>query len=139
MQRRKGYNPKRKFVSVESLAMVDCAGLARDAKYGGNSEHKLSPGDYGLMPPARPRPGKTLCDGAVTRAEAERLLKSGLTKGMISKQQRSGWPQNVWAVSDQSEVFEAQLENSEQGIYHGYPMPIDDDFRRAILAEWAQR
>jgi hypothetical protein len=140
MQRRRGYNPKRKIASKESLVSVNCAGLARRAAYGGNPEHKRSPGDFDLMPPVNPRPGKTLCDATspVAKVDAKRLLRSGLRKGMISEQWRGGWPKNVWAV-DREEAFEAQLENSDQGMYHGYPMPIDDDFRKIVLIEWAQR
>jgi hypothetical protein len=31
------------------------------------------------------------------------------------------------------------LENSEQGVYHGYAMPAADDFRDVILSEWDGR
>lgn len=58
---------------------------------------------------------------------------------MVSVRQVQGWPQNVWAVGDDGEVFEAQLENAVQGIYHGYPIPVDDDFRERVLNEWTQR
>jgi hypothetical protein len=34
---------------------------------------------------------------------------------------------------------EAQLENAERGIYHGYPMPVSDPFRREVLARWGER
>src|SRR4051794_5366607 len=112
---------------MELLASVDCVDLASRAEYGGNPEHKRSPADFGLTPPVSPRPGKTLCDGAgqVAKADAERLLRAGLKKDMLSEQRRSGWPKNVWAVHE-GQAFEAQLENSDQGVYHGYPMPIDD-------------
>jgi len=58
---------------------------------------------------------------------------------MISVQRRNGWPQNIWAVHAGIEVFEAQLENSAQGTYHGYPMPADDDFQAAVVKEWERR
>jgi len=94
----------------------------------GNPEHKKNPGDYGLSPPATPRPGKTLCDaaGPISKAEAERLLRSEIGKGMLSHCEHDQWPKNVWAVSQSGGVFEAQLENAGQGVYHGYPMPADD-------------
>jgi len=97
--------------------------------------------DYGLEPPASPRPGKTLCDaaGQVAQAESEQLLREGFAKGMVSVQRRNGWPQNVWAVSAAGVAFEAQLENHDQGIYHGYPLQFDDDLRVKILEEWNRR
>lgn len=113
---------------------------AQTAAYGGNPEHKKRPGDYGLNPPASPRPGKTLCDAdrPLLKAEAECLLREGFRKGMISEQVRNDWPQNVWAVSE-GQVYEAQLENSDQGAYHGYPMQSDDDFRTLVMEEWSKR
>ncbi len=75
--------------------------LAQRTCYGGNPEHKRHPGDYGLTPPSNPRPGKTLCDAfeRILQVEAERLLAEGIKKGMVSIQQRNGWPQNVWAAA----------------------------------------
>lgn len=75
----------------------------------------------------------------ILKAEAERLLAEGIKKGMVSIQQRNGWPQNVWAVSSTDMVLEAQLENQDQGVYHGYPLPRDDDFREKVLEEWRRR
>jgi hypothetical protein len=57
---------------------------------------------------------------------------------MVSVQSRDAWPQNVWSVLE-GEAYEAQLENREVGVYHGYPMPSDDDFRHLILLEWGRR
>lgn len=53
---------------------------------------------------------------------------------MFSAQERNGWPQNVWAVTDKGEPLEAQLEGD--GIYHGYPMAEADPFRDKILERW---
>ncbi|MBN2497984.1 MAG: hypothetical protein JXR96_25545 [Deltaproteobacteria bacterium] len=112
-----------------------------EARYGGNPEHKTRPGDYGLTPPCNPRPGKTLCDEDrdFLKSEAIALLKRGFRRGMVSVQERNGWPQNVWALSDEGEAFEAQLENQMTGTYHGYPMPEEDDFRSAVIEEWRRR
>jgi hypothetical protein len=112
--------------------------FARHARYGGNPEHKRNPGDFGLDPPSSPRPGKTLCDVVEihNRATALALLRTGLRKGLFSVQERSGWPQNVWAVTGDGEPLEAQLEG--EGVYHGYPMPQDDPFREDVLARWNQ-
>jgi len=112
--------------------------FSKQARYGGNPEHKRNPGDFGLDPPSFPRPGKTLCDDVEihTRADALALLRTGLMRGLFSVQERSGWPQNVWAVTRAGEPLEAQLEG--EGVYHGYPMPQDDPFREDVLARWNQ-
>lgn len=141
MKRRSGYNPKRRIAPADAFTAEERKALSMSATYGGNPKHKRSPGDYGLTPPAAPRPGKTLCDGArnILKAEAADLLRSGLLKGMCSKTNPSQWPQNVWSVSADGEVFEAQLENATRGTYHGYPMPEDDEFRNVVTREWARR
>jgi hypothetical protein len=107
--------------------------------YGGNPEHKRNPGDFGLDPPSYPRLGKTLCDAIhiSTRAEAMELLLEGLSRGLFSAQARGLWPQNVWAVTDDGQPLEAQLEGD--GRYHGYPMPENDPFREEVLTRWEQK
>lgn len=113
---------------------------AKSFGYGGNPEHKTRPGDYDLTPPAAARPGKTLCDAErdLLKAEALRLLRSGVQRGMVSEAGSGGWPQNVWTVAG-GVAYEAQLENEGQGTYHGYPMPLDDPFLPMVLGEWASR
>ena len=95
--------------------------MADQARYGGNPEHKRTPGDFGLTPPSLPRQGKTLCDSVriFARDAAASLLKEGLRRGLVSVQERGGWPQNVWAVTPDGVPLEAQREGD--GIYHGYP------------------
>lgn len=86
-------------------------------------------------------PGKTLCDveGEFLRDQALALLQEGLRRGLVSRQSCGDWPQNVWAVSEELEVFESRLENQATGTYHGYPMPAADDFRKRVLKEWELR
>lgn len=103
MKKRK-VNPKRRLRAdprgqVELLGVLSA--LSQRARYGGNPDHKRSPGDFGLTPPSNPRTSKSLCDdaGITTRAEAERLLRRGIELGLVSEQERGGWPQNVWAVA----------------------------------------
>lgn len=141
MRPRSGYNPKRKIAPQDAMTEEQRADLVRRSGYGGNPEHKRNPEDYDLTPPASPRPGKTLCDaaGRILKADAERLLANGIAKGMVSTRQLNGWPQNVWVVTDTGAAFESQLENQDQGVYHGYPMPTDDDFRETVLEEWKRR
>jgi len=49
---------------------------------------------------------------------------------------RGAYPQNIWSVTDEGEPLEAQLDNEEQGSYHGYPMPQSDPFRDQVLQAW---
>ena len=140
-KRAAAFNPKRKLAAADYWSPDERTSRADRAPYGGNPEHKRTPGDYGLTPPTSPRPGKMLCDAdrPLLKAEAERLSKEGLRKGMISQRGSPVWPQNVWAVSDEGQVFEAQLENEVQGIYHGYPLQSDDDFGVVVMYEWRKR
>ncbi len=140
MKEKQKFNPKRRIAPSNHWPAERLKSMAQKARYGGNPEHKSRPGDYKLTPPASPRPGKTLCDknGDFPKAKAEALLRAGFRKGMVSAQEWNGWPQNVWCVSN-GEVFEGQLENREKGTYHGYPMPLADDFRDVVLKEWARR
>lgn len=132
-------NHKRKVAALPDADLRESLGLlAGRARYTGNPVHKRNPGDFGLKPPALARPGKTLCDGAeiFTRVEAERLLKAGLTKGLVSVAWRDGWPQNVWAVSMNGMPVEAMLEDPIRGAYHGYPMAESDPLAEVVLERW---
>ena len=139
-QRRKTYNPKRQIHSVP-VSREDRAKLnivARNATYGGNPEHKRNPGDFHLTPPANWKPDKELCDriSVFQRTEATRLMRNGIRKGLVSIQQRNGWPQNIWSMTDSGEAIEAELENQEIGSYHGYPMSVNDPFRKEVIKRW---
>lgn len=133
--RRNSFNIKRKIRAQAGDTHI----LARRVSYGGNPEHKRNPGDFGLSPPAvHSRPDKSLCDdvGIFSRGVALRLLRAGIRKGLISVQDRDGWPQNIWAVTTDGVPLEAELENAGQGSYHGYPMPHDDPLRVQVLKQW---
>jgi hypothetical protein len=140
MKRGSGYNPKRRIARADHWSRGERDARAKAASYGGNPEHKLHPNDYGLHPPASPRPGKSLCDAekAFPKADAEHLLAEGLRRGLVSDRMRGDWPQNVWSVND-GVPFEAQLENPSSGVYHGYPMPAEDIFREIVIREWNAR
>ncbi|MEW6303832.1 MAG: hypothetical protein AB1705_10200 [Verrucomicrobiota bacterium] len=135
-EKRKAFNPKRRIAS--SIDRTQLEALANRVRYGGNPEHKRNPGDFGLTPPFLPRPDKTLCDlvGIFRRAEAERLLREGIRQGLVSQWGGAGFPQNVWAVTEEGFPLEAQLENAGNGTYHGYPMPEDDAFREQVIEKW---
>ena len=136
MKRRTAYNPKRQIRSAMDAPLIER--LVAQVSYGGNPEHKRNPGDFGLTPPTSPRPDKTLCDvvGLFSRSIALGHLQCGIRKGLISIQTRGNFPQNIWAVTDSGEPLEAQLENSDRGVYHGYPMPESDPFRDEVLQQW---
>lgn len=139
MRPRKSFNPKRRICGeTEAAARLAAFAAGKTPRYNGNPEHKRNPGDFGLDPPSSPRQSKTLCDAVqiYTRAEAEALVCNGLSKGLFSEQERGGWPQNIWAVTEAGEPLEAQLEGN--GVYHGYPMPEADPFRQEVLARWGQ-
>ncbi|ABM59883.1 hypothetical protein [Verminephrobacter eiseniae] len=138
-QRYTKFNPKRRLKACDAPELARLAQLAQRVNYGGNPEHKKNPGDFGLTPPADPRPGKSLCEsiGVFTRAEALDLLKHGLTKGLVSDRSVGDWPKNIWSVTAQGWPLEAQLENAENGVYHGYPMPDSDPFASEVAERWA--
>ncbi len=136
------FNPKRKLLTpAQAQARADeLLTLANRADYGGNPEHKKNPGDFGLTPPSDPRQGKSLCDVAkiFKRHEAKELLKAGLKYGLVSDRMTGEWPKNVWSVTDDGFAMEAQLENSDLGIYHGYPMPETDPLTQEVLRRWGR-
>ena len=103
MKQRTGFNPKRRLAPFDAKPAEIVNELASKAAYGGNPEHKSKPSDFGLTPPTNPRAGKTLCDKArdFSKSEAQELINCGFAKGMISLQERDGWPQNVRAVLDE--------------------------------------
>lgn len=133
------FNTKRRLKECDAAELARLADLARRVSYGGNPEHKKNPGDFGLTPPADPRPGKSLCDGigVFTRAEALGILRQGLARGLVSDRSVGEWPKNIWAVTAQGWPLEAQLENPVNGVYHGYPMPDSDPFASVIVQRWA--
>jgi hypothetical protein len=136
LARRQSFNPKRRL--ADALVQVDLETLASGVRYGGNPEHKRSPGNFGLTPPASPRRHKTLCDQAdiLDRAIALGLLQEGIRCGLVSDAAGARYPQNVWAVSAGGVPLEAQLENPGNGTYHGYPMPEEDPFREKVIEKW---
>jgi hypothetical protein len=140
MRSRRTPNPKRRIQPnpTTAEARLRLEDLATRMSYGGNPEHKRNPGDFGLQPPSYPRQGKSLCDEAAifTRAEALGLLRQGVRRGLISAQERQGWPQNVWAVAPNSTPLEAMLENPAIGAYHGYPMLEDDPLAEEVMERW---
>lgn len=134
------FNPKRRFLQPSAEELTRLCDLAETVAYGGNPEHKKNPGDFGLTPPSDPRRGKSLCDVAkiFSRAVAHGLLQEGLRRGLVSDRHDSGWPRNIWAVTEAGVPLEAQLENPVVGSYHGYPMPDSDPLASEVVKRWGQ-
>ena len=135
MKQRNGtYNTKRQLADLRYWPQERLQQIDQRLLYGENPEHKRNPGDFGLTPPSGTRIGEMLCDdvGLFHRQEALELLRSGVAAGLISERCVNGWPQNIWAVQD-GRVLEAQLEQSETGTYHGYPLQAEDPFAELVL------
>lgn len=132
------FNQKRRIKAFADGDARLLADLAAKVVYGGNPEHKMHPGDFGLTPPSGPRLGKSLCDGAgvLSHRTALQLLKLGLEKGLVSNRFVGPWPKNIWSVTESGMPMEAQLENSDKGMYHGYPMPENDPLASDVLSKW---
>jgi len=131
------FNKKRRFASPRpSQEALDK--LALQVGYGGNPAHKRHPGDFNLPPPSMPRDDKSLCDSiqVFQRAKALKLLRRGVKRGMISAWNGSGFPQNIWSMTEDGVPLEAQLENAGLGTYHGYPLEENDAFRESVIAQW---
>ena len=50
------FNNKRKIKKLTDVELQHCSELAEKVSYGGNPEHKMNPGDFGLTPPAAQGP-----------------------------------------------------------------------------------
>lgn len=138
---RRTNNPKRRLRSepLDPEQRQVLARLAGEVRYGGNNEHKRSAlNDFGLVPPARARPGKTLCDdvGITQRRVARRLLQMGLERGLVDSVWTEGWPKHVWAVSNEGIAVEAIRENAANGTYHGYPLQREDPLAEEVMRAW---
>ena len=116
--------------------------LREHAKYEGVSYHKRSPGDFGLTPPAAPRPDKTLCDeaGITQRDAAQGLLMRAIDGGLASETSGTKhFPKQLWVVDDAGQVFEAMYGGSATGMYHGYPIRREDPFFDEVTKAWERR
>jgi hypothetical protein len=92
------------------LSDAERAALRAKAAYEGCPHHERNPGDFGLIPPAAPRPDKTLCDEARIhqRAMADALFATAIDRGLVSEANTpDGFPKQLWVVDDNDQVFEA--------------------------------
>lgn len=136
MRRYNKFNPKRRIAVAGSLPQSELDRLAEEVTYSGNPEHKRSPGDFGLIPPASPRRAKTLCDicAVFRKDEALGLLREGLRRGSVSEVFIDGWPKQIWAITKSGIVLEAQRDGVR--CYHGYPLAPGDAFSESVVRVW---
>ena len=138
--KRQGNNPKRRLAEASTLNKEQLETLASRASYVGSGHHKRYPADYGLER-TNPRPNKSLCDltKVVCLEQAESLLASGIRAGMVSKLAKDGFPKFIWCVDDDETVYEAKTDPNSPGVYHGYPLELEDNLCAYLLAEWKER
>lgn len=139
---RQGNRPERRILPPEATSIALRDALKEGLRYGGSANHKLRPGDYGLVPTHNPRPSKSACDELrpVLLAEARTLFKRGIALGMISRLGEDGLPKYVWAVDRLGEVYEAKTKPGRNEPYHGYRLGDDERaMRRYVLDEWNKR
>lgn len=70
------------------------------------------------------------------RAIALQHLQEGIAHGLVSEVPEGGWPKNIWSMTENGTPLEAQLDNGEQGSYHGYPLLEDDPFADIVRRRW---
>lgn len=129
-------NPKRRLhPSPDDVRLQE---LAVSVSYGGHPHHKRSPGDFGLTPPASPRPNKSLCDGVgiFQRELATQYLVEGIRRGMVSPDADGGFPRHVWSLTDKGQVLEARCDDPVRGRYHGYPLEQSDPMADLVKETW---
>lgn len=134
--RRRRTNPKRRLHPSPLRERLE--ELEQSVSYGGHPHHKRSPGDFGLTPPASPRPNKSLCDGVgiFQRAEATQHLLEGIKRGAISADADQGFPRHIWSLTEDGRVLEARCDNFAIGQYHGYPLEPSDPMAELVIQRW---
>jgi len=133
---RNTFSPKRMFADSPPRSVLEQ--LCENVSYEGSPYHKKDPRRFRLPTPPQPRSDKSLCDEADVSIQSESdalaLLKEGISRGMISQQQKNGFPKHIWAVLG-GIPFEAILGNEVTGCYHGYPLRRDR-FGQQVLEKW---
>ncbi|WP_145923895.1 hypothetical protein [Pseudomonas citronellolis] len=115
------------------------AALSARVKYGAYSKHKYNPSAYKLTPYAGMDVERTYCDahahfGKGDSHRIKDLLKRGVMLGLWSDQKDGDVPSLLWTVDETGWIFELRITNSDQALYHGYPLLPEDAFARHILA-----
>lgn len=131
------YRRKKKDVIDEWPAgLPDPDTLIQRIRYVGSAEHKDYPsfaGDPAL------RSDASRCDPAITRDQAESVLKKAIRLRCVSPQQENGFPRYAWGWLD-GRLYQARLINREQGHYKAWPIEdIEapaDPHRRLSKENW---
>ncbi len=128
-------------IRATRLTDLEKDALRKLASYEGSPAHKRNAQDFGLTPPAAPRPDATLCDdaGPIDRTRAVALLDAAIENGLVSEATTGqDTPKHLWVVHE-GRVFEAAYGGSRPGAYHGYPVRIADPLHAVVLAAWNAR
>jgi len=129
-------------IRATRLTEAERQAMRTGAAYEGSAHHKRNRGDFGLTPPAAPRPDKTLCDeaGILERDVARRLFERAIDRGLVSEPTATnGMPKQLWVVDEQGRVFEAMYGGSVAGRYHGYPIRRADPLFGKITRAWVEQ
>lgn len=140
--KRRSKPPGWRVMPEEEVSADELLRIRDAARYEGAPFHKLHPGDYGFVPPSSPRPSKSVCDDLrpVLKAEAKRLFREGIRRGMVSRFQPGELPKYIGAVDSNGEVYEAKTKPGQEVTYHGYRLGEDAmEMRDHILSEWSKR
>jgi hypothetical protein len=141
-RKREGNRPDRRIWDAAATTPQQRQALLGKIHYVGSANHKLHPSDYGFTPSHNPRPSKSACDmlRSIVIAEASKLFRDGIMRGMVSPFEPNGIPKYVWAVDDDGEVYEAKAKPGQESEYHGYRIGEDEQsVRQYVLAEWKRR
>jgi hypothetical protein len=126
----------------EALAkQAELAALMDSARYVGDPEHKQNANhDFGCVPPAHHKRGKTRCDAVniFEKSTALRLLREGIAQGLVSPYDiGTRYPKRIWAVSDEGDVLEAR--HSGNGQYHGFPVLDNSAIVDIVKKRWKKQ
>jgi len=130
--------------AIREVLLTDAqrAFLHEQAQYEGSPLHKKEPNNFGLTPPASPRPDKTLCDeaGIFDKEIAIELFHQAIDVGLVSaKDKATGFPAQMWVIDQNGRVFELIYGGSRTGRYHGYPIRRSNPLFDKISTAWAVR
>ena len=106
--------------------------------YGAYSKHKFNPTAYKLTPYAGPDVERTYCDAHANFGKDDLpripdLIRRGVMLGLCSDQGVGDLPSLLWTIDDTGWIFELRITNSDQALYHGYPILPGDAFARHVL------
>lgn len=112
----------KQYAIIKDTNGLDLEALSSKVSYGGNAKHKKTPW-WGGEP--RPDTRGTLCPNEFHDKQVPLTdwLRDAVRKGAIDHRYEGdgSFPKHVWYMHG-SILYEAKLDNSEKGTYHGYPL-----------------